>query len=589
MSFTKIKITKRQSGFTIIELIIVIVIIAILATISSISYEKILGNVRNSQRASNAKVLAEALEKYYDQNGQYPSCTTMTNSNLSVVSAALNNVNKNVLTAPLADSGVNSITCVSVTDTEDDVVYYTNDKSTDCKTGSFCMTFSLKYRDELTGDIITIAGKHKAIATGGYIVNFGSTGDEWLYSGTELNDGNYVAVGVTNTDTLTHGANDMMIVKYSPSGETIWTKAWGGPSGEYASSIVGATDGGFVVIGTTDSYGVSNSDIFITKYSTLGVIEWSKVWGGAQYDGAGGIARSGDGGYVITGTSTSFGNGNESIIAKFSATGTLSWSKAFGGAANESAVAVIRDSDGNFVVSGNTTSYTSEVNSDVFLSKFDSSGNQLWTKTWGGEASDSIGGVTQLSNGDYVMSGTSYNGSFGLTIEETFVARFTKDGSFVSNKILGSTEYNYGYGIASTTDGGYVITGEIDSDAHNGDVYAIKFDSNDSLLFSKTWGSTGYDAGYAIIQNSDQTITVIGDTYYKTAGSDDGMIMVLDKNGGIKNCDATCVDKDLAEVNPTATITSNTFTVSDISSTVVCASEFGSLSDITVTRTSLFE
>lgn len=152
---------KSTSGFTIVELLVVITVIGILTTISMISFTRYQATTRNSQRSSDMTILAEALEKFYSQNGEYPSCNAMTATPATVVSSTLIGIDPTVLTAPLATAGMNSIPtgCPDVSNGAGaDVFAYIGDGT--CSGNNACTHYTLKYRDEISTNVIALASRH---------------------------------------------------------------------------------------------------------------------------------------------------------------------------------------------------------------------------------------------------------------------------------------------------------------------------------------------------------------------------------------------------------------------------------------------
>jgi len=154
---------KRARGFTIVEILIVVVVIGILLTISFMGFGRYQANARDTARASKATVIAEALEKYYDKNGEYPSCPSITGSATTVTTSVLPGIDAGVLVAPQADSGTtNSVLCTDLTNmSQADFFAYVGDSSSTCTTGQACLLYVLKYKQESTDQIVTIESRRK--------------------------------------------------------------------------------------------------------------------------------------------------------------------------------------------------------------------------------------------------------------------------------------------------------------------------------------------------------------------------------------------------------------------------------------------
>jgi len=169
---------RHFKAFTIVELLIVIAIIGILATIAAVGFSRYQAEARDAQRASKTTAIAESLEKYYDKNGEYPSCTAMTSDAATVSGSTLVGINIDALTTPkAAASDTNSIECTDLTGAsgESDHYAYIGDPSIACTSGQACLQFTLKYREESTGNIITInSRRHTEISTSGTPVLTGS-------------------------------------------------------------------------------------------------------------------------------------------------------------------------------------------------------------------------------------------------------------------------------------------------------------------------------------------------------------------------------------------------------------------------------
>ena len=141
---------RKNRGFTIVEVTVVVVIVAILATLTVTAYNRVQANARNDAAQSKATVISEALEKFYEKNGRYPTCAEVSNSNAStVISGVLQGVDPDTITRTGATTGTNSINC-----DEPGTSNFSYNGNADL--------FTLKYKEEASGEIITFNSRHKA-------------------------------------------------------------------------------------------------------------------------------------------------------------------------------------------------------------------------------------------------------------------------------------------------------------------------------------------------------------------------------------------------------------------------------------------
>jgi hypothetical protein len=294
----------------------------------------------------------------------------------------------------------------------------------------------------------------------------------------------------------------------------LWNKTWGGAGSDGGKSIIQANDGGYVVTGQTNSYGVGSYDILLIKYDSNGNLLWNKTWGGAGgSDMSNCVIKSSDGGYVVVGDS--YGTNTNMVLIKYDSDGNLLWDKTWGGTGSEYSNSVIQSIDGGYVVTGQTDSYGSGLY-DMLTVKYDSSGNLLWNKTWGGTGSDSA-----------------------LSIVESI-------------------------------DGGYVATGQTASYGAGGsDLILVKYDSDGNLLWNKTWGGTGSETGWSITRTMDGGYAVAGQTNSHGQGLYDTIIVKYNIDGEIVNCPLSiCTSPTAATTSPTAVIASPTLTVTNPTATI---------------------
>jgi uncharacterized delta-60 repeat protein len=312
----------------------------------------------------------------------------------------------------------------------------------------------------------------------------GGIGDDQAWSIIRSSDGNYVVAGWTNS----FGSNyDFYVVKLDSSGNIIWTKTIGGSGDDQAWSITQSSDGGYVVAGRTSSFGAGGWDFYVVKLDSSGNVQWTKTIGGpGSQDEAWSIIQSSDGGYVVAGWSDSFGAGlRDFYVVKLDANGNVVWSKTIGGNYGDGAHSIIQSSDGGYVVVGSTESFGAG-GWEMYIVKLDSSGNVQWTKTIGGPAFfDDAVSIIQSSDGGYVVSG--YTNSFGAGGDDFFVVKLDSSGNVVWAKTIGGIgDDAWGDSIIQSSDGGYVVVGHTQSFGAGGvDIYVVKMDANGNVCFSQ--------------------------------------------------------------------------------------------------------
>ncbi|MBF0302921.1 MAG: hypothetical protein HQK73_07765, partial [Desulfamplus sp.] len=179
-------------------------------------------------------------------------------------------------------------------------------------------------------------------------------------------------------------------------------------SSDYGNSVYPTSDGGFIVTGYTSSIGAGGNDVYLIKTDSNGNELWSKTFGGKNDDYGRSVYPTRDGGFIVTGYTSSIGAGESDVyLIKTDSNGNEIWSKTLGGKSSDYGNSVYPTSDGGFIITGNTSSIGAG-SSDVYLIKTDSNGNELWSKTLGGKKYDYSYSVYPTSDGGFIITGYTF-------------------------------------------------------------------------------------------------------------------------------------------------------------------------------------
>jgi len=209
---------------------------------------------------------------------------------------------------------------------------------------------------------------------------------------------------------------------------TQWAKTYGGSSSDYAYSIQQTSDGGYIVVGETWSFGAGSGDIWVLKLDANGTVVWQKTYGGSDYETAYSIQQTSDGGYIVAGETYSFGTGYFDIwVLKLDANGTVVWQKTYSKSSYETAYSIQQTSDGGYIVAGKTYSFLGGFYCEKFwVLKLDTNGNVVWQKIYGGKYDAVAKSIQQTNDGGYIVAGHTW--SFGNGGYEFWVLKLDANG-----------------------------------------------------------------------------------------------------------------------------------------------------------------
>jgi len=292
----------------------------------------------------------------------------------------------------------------------------------------------------------------------------------------QTSDGGYAIAGLTQS--FGAGEDDVYVVKLDANGNLQWTKTIGGKKEDGGFSLIQTSDGGYAIAGYTFSFGAGEADVYVVKLDANGKLQWTKTIGGPGNEIGFSLIQTSDGGYVLAGTTESFGVGGSDVyIVKLDANGNLQWTKTIGRPGNEIGFCLIQTSDSGYVIAGSTTSFGIG-GVDVYVVKLNANGNLQWTTTIGGKEEDVGVSLIQTSDGGYAIAGSTK--SFGAGEWDVYVVKLNANGKPQWTKTIGTKNEKFiKSSIIQTSDGSYVFAGTTRSfGAGDYDVYVVKLDKN---------------------------------------------------------------------------------------------------------------
>jgi hypothetical protein len=308
---------------------------------------------------------------------------------------------------------------------------------------------------------------------------FGGSEGDCAWAVQKTSDGGYILAG--GTDSFGAGYVDAWLIKTDANGIEQWNKTFGGSDYDEAWSVQQTSDGGYILAGITWSFGAGRCDAWLIKTDADGNKVWDRTFGGSEGDNAFAVQQTSDGGYILAGSTQSFGAGYvDAWLIKTDANGIEQWNKTFGGLGVDEAWSVQQTSDGGYILDGKTSSFGAG-SSDAWLIKTDANGNKIWDRTFGGSSSDYAYAVQQTSDGGYILAGATY--SFGVGASDAWLIKTDANGKKQWNKTFGGLGGDEAWSVQQTSDGGYILGGITTSfGAGNWDARLIKTDANGIAL-----------------------------------------------------------------------------------------------------------
>ena len=351
-----------------------------------------------------------------------------------------------------------------------------------------------------------------------------------------------------------------------------WVKTLGGSKNDQANSIVNTQDGGYAILGFTQSNDGDiidkpneSFDYWVMKYSANDTLEWSKTYGGSLDDRGNQLIQTQDGGFLVVGESKSSdedatlnAGSYDFWIVKLNSSGTIVWEKSLGYVGQDKANAVIQTSDNGYLITGvlDVTASGGAGNSkaafhaggDYWAIKLSENGATQWTKYFGGGLSETPYDLIETTDNGFLLVGTSDSADVDITNNigtyDFWVVKIDALGTLVWEKSYGGSEIDEAFSITNTDDGNYAIVGNTRSNDNNiavnngdSDLWMIKITPEGTLIWEKTIGGLSFDVGRSIVKTQDNGFLIAGSSRSVNGsltannGQNDAWAVKVDTNG----------------------------------------------------------
>lgn len=320
---------------------------------------------------------------------------------------------------------------------------------------------------------------------------FGGSAEDRGADLVQTSDGGYAVLGYSKSSdedvTQNAGGRDFWVVKLDSSGNILWQKSHGFLGSDYGTSIVATSDNGLLLVGVIDvtaSAGAGNDrssshaggDYWAIKLNSNGDKEWRQYYGGNLADTPNDVVETANGDFIIVGGADSDDvdiTDNKGTYdfwtIRINATGNLLWRKNYGGSEIDRGYSIIKTSDGNYVLSGDTSSSDQDITnhkggSDVWLVKINDSGDMIWQKTIGGSTFDASRAACNAQEGGFFVVGSSRSVDGDIAINQgqndALIIKVSDSGNLEWHKTIGGSNIDFFYGVAQLNNGNVIAVGD---------------------------------------------------------------------------------------------------------------------------------
>lgn len=351
---------------------------------------------------------------------------------------------------------------------------------------------------------------------------YGGRAKDWAYSMTSTGDGGLCIAGRTASKGA--GLEDAWVLRLDDGGRLLWDRTFGGPKIDRARAVIETRDGDLIVAGATESAGAGEFDVWVFKLDAKGQVLWERTFGGVATDWASAAVETHEGHIVLAAyTQDQSGGPYDFWVIKLDDGGSEVWSRRYGGAATDWPNGIAVTTGGNLVVVGHTESKGAG-NADFWVVALDERGDIIWNRTFGGSDLDYATAVTAARDGGIVVAGlTKSAGAGGF---DSRVIKLDRTGRIVWDRVFGGESDDWARAVIERSQGGHALAGyTMSAGAGLYDIWMLDLGVDGALVRERTFGQSGNEWARAIVEMSDGGLAYAGDTWSEGAGESDVLVL----------------------------------------------------------------
>jgi hypothetical protein len=342
--------------------------------------------------------------------------------------------------------------------------------------------------------------------------------------------GNIIVTGYVGDQSSAYG--DWVTIKYSATGDSLWTATWDHGGNDRATAIEVDSAGNSYVTGQAGS--LNYMDFAVVKYDPLGNLVWSFIYDGGNNDGANAVAVDRQGNVYATGYTVVGGNGGDLITVKISPSGDSLWKNIYTGPGDnwDAGTQIAVDGFGNVVVSGFSDDTAGR--NDYITIKYNSSGDTVWSRRYNGagDQPDNLMGLSLDAAGNAYVTGGSYA---DVHHYDYTTIKYDVDGTerWIAH-YPGISHRAWAEAIALDAEANIYVTGNSYDSTGNSDVVTVKYDSAGNQQWAERYaGPYGEDEAYVLALGSDNNSVFVGGRTNSDSGGMDYLTMKYGAAGGL--------------------------------------------------------